>query len=399
MAIEAVQVVQDLAIVMTTALAMAFVFHRIHQPPLIGYILAGMAIGPYTPPFSLVTHPEVLDLLAQIGIVFLLLAVGLEYPVARLRAVGRKALAIALTENLATFAAGFLVAQAFGFSRFDSLFLGLAASVTSTVILARLLEDRGLLADGVAGLVLGVTVLEDIIAVSALGVLQSLATTGTVALLSVLLAVGLVVAFVVLTLLIGSRLVPRLIDLAAGTGRNDLLLLAVLALALGLSVLSNLIGISVATGAFLAGVLVAESRSQASAKVLVTPLKELFGAVFFVSIGALMDIELLPAVLLPVAALLATSIGAKYGATYLAARRERMGPTDAHRAAITLAGPRGELSLVVAKGGADIGATSAVVLPIVGAMALVTSFLSPYLVRIGWRGSGPSPVSAQSPSG
>lgn len=399
MAVEAVQVVQDLAIVMATAFAMAFVFHRIHQPPLIGYILAGMVIGPYTPPFSLVTHPEVLDLLAQIGIVFLLLAVGLEYPVSRLRAVGRKALVIALTENLATFAAGFFVAQAFGFSRFDSLFLGLAASVTSTVILARLLEERGLLSDGLAGLVLGVTVLEDIIAVSALGVLQSLASAGSVALLPVLLAVGLVVAFVVLTLVLGSRAVPRLIDLAARTGRNDLLLLAVLALALGLSVLSNLIGISVATGAFLAGVLVAESRSQASAKVLVTPLKELFGAVFFVSIGALMDIELLPAVILPVAALLAASIGVKYAATYLSARRERMGPTDAHRTALTLAGPRGELSLVVAKGGADIGATSAVVLPIVGAMALVTSFVSPYLVRLGWRGSGPSPAAAQSPSG
>ncbi|HZY92975.1 MAG TPA: cation:proton antiporter, partial [Thermoplasmata archaeon] len=114
MVLESIQVIQDLAVVVIAALLMAALFRRLHQPVMVGYILAGVILGPYTPPFSLLLHPEILDLFAQIGIIFLLLAIGMEYPIVRLRAVGRPALLIALAEALATLGVGYAVGLAFG---------------------------------------------------------------------------------------------------------------------------------------------------------------------------------------------------------------------------------------------------------------------------------------------
>ncbi|HZY91890.1 MAG TPA: cation:proton antiporter, partial [Thermoplasmata archaeon] len=290
------------------------------------------------------------------------------------------------------------VGLAFGLSEFDSLFLGLAISVTSTVILAEVLEELGVLRDQEAGLVLGVTIVEDIVVVSILGVLQSLATSGRVSYLAIGVAVVLVIVFVGATLLLGSRIVPRAVDRVAETDRAGLLLLAVLGLAFGLSIVSSLIGISVATGAFLAGVLVAESRSQTKARELVVPLKELFGAIFFVAIGALMDFELLPGFVGLVVALLVSALVVKWVATYLSARALAISGPTAGRTALTVAGPRGELSLVVAKGGADVQATSAFVLPVVGAIVLVSSVLAPFLVRIAWRRERPAADPPSPPS-
>jgi monovalent cation:H+ antiporter-2, CPA2 family len=384
MALEAIQVIQDLAVVLVVALGMAVVSYLLRQPLVIGYILAGIIIGPFTPPFSFLTHPEVLNLFAEIGIVFLLFAIGLDFPIAKLRSVGRPAIIIAITESLGTFVLGFLVAGALGLPRFDSLFLGLAISVTSTVILSRILEELGVLQAYETKLVLGIAVVEDVVVVSVLAVLQSLATTGSIAFLSVGLSLLLVGAFVAGTIVLGSRSIPRLVDAVARTERPDLLVIAILAVAFGLSIVASLIGISVATGAFLAGVLVAESKSQARASALVTPLKSLFGAIFFVSMGALMNIGLLPAYVVPISILLATAYLAKYVLVYLAARSQRLPAATARRAASSFSALGGELALVVAKGGADVGVTSAFVLPMIGTMTLVTAFLSPYIVRVGW---------------
>jgi CPA2 family monovalent cation:H+ antiporter-2 len=176
-----------------------------------------------------------------------------------------------------------------------------------------------------------------------------------------------------------------MIDLVASTGRTDLLLVATLGVAFGLSILSNLIGISVATGAFLGGVLVAESRNQELARVRFAPLKDLFAAIFFVSMGALMDIALLPIFLIPLLALLVVALAVKWATTFLAARTAESAKSTSIRAAWCLSSSGGELSLVVAKGGLDVGATTALVLPLVGAFTIVTTFLRPYLVRFGWR--------------
>ncbi len=208
----------------------------------------------------------------------------------------------------------------------------------------------------------------------------------------ILVSVVLVVVLVAGTLLLGSRVLPSLIDRVASGGRRDLLLLTILGLGFGLSILSSMIGISVAAGALLAGVLVAESKTQGPAREMVTPLKELFGAIFFVSIGALMNFGLLAPYLFLVVAFVAVSLGVKFLVTYLAARSQGIGPATAERTAIAIAGPRGELSLVVAKGGADVQATAPFTLPTVGAVTLVTSILTPFLLRATWRAAPSVPT-------
>ncbi len=385
MVLQEILVIEDLAVVVLVALAMAILFRWIRQPILIGYIVAGMLIGPYTPPYSLIHYPDVLSALAEMGIVFLLFAVGLEYPIARLRSVGRTALIIALSESLATFAAGFLVGRAFGFPVWDSLFIGLAISVTSTVIVSNVLQELGVFQSSEASLVLGVTVIEDVITVSMLGILQSTALHGHLSIVEIGVSLTLVVVFLVGTLTIGPRLVGPLIDRLSAVRVRELFLLGILGLAFGLSLISIVLGISVATGSFLAGVLVAESKAQAQAHEMMAPLKELFGAIFFVSMGALMNVRLLLDFVAPIAAFLATAVGAKMVVTYLAARRVRVPADHARREALTLAASGGELSIVVAKGGADVGATGAFVLPFIGALTVVTTFLAPYLIRFAWR--------------
>jgi len=393
--IDAIQVIQDLAIVMIVALPMAVLSHLLKQPLVIGYILAGIIVGPYTPPFGFLAHPEVLNLFAEIGIVFLLFAIGLEFPLAKLRRVGRKALVIAVTEALGTFAFGVAAASALGFGRFDSLFLGLAVSVTSTVILSRILEDLGVIQSPDASLILGVAIIEDVVVVSTLATIQSLALTGHLALLGIGVTLVLVVAFIAGALLLGPRVVPRLVEAVARTERADLLLIALLGVAFGFSILSSVLGISVATGAFLAGVLVAESKSQGRAIQLFAPLKILFGAIFFVSMGALMNIDILPLYLLPVTVLIVVAYGSKSAFVYLASRSQSLPSATARRASLSLTPSGGELALVVAKGGTDIGVTSAFLLPVIGAVTIVTAFLSPFVVRLGWR----PPPGSHPPSG
>ena len=399
MTLVEIEFVEDLAVILIVALAMGLLFRYIRQPLLIGYLVAGMIIGPYTPPSSLLHYPDFLNALAEMGIVFLLFAVGLEYPIARLRSVGRKALIIALTESLATFAGGFLVGEAWGFPVYDSLFIGLAISVTSTVMVSSVLQELGVIRKEEATLVLGVTVIEDIVTVTLLGILQSTAQTGHLSLLSIVFALGLVILFIAAVLTLGPRTISPLIDRVNATKLREALLLAILGVAFAFALLSSLIGISVATGSFLAGVLVAESKSQAVAHELMAPLKELFGAIFFVSMGALMDIGLLPLYVLPILAFLATAIGVKVAASYLAARRQNVSVLDARRTAITLSASGGELALVVAKGGADIGATSGFVLPFIGALTVVTTVVAPYLIRYAWKPPKPAPEAPASAAG
>jgi CPA2 family monovalent cation:H+ antiporter-2 len=378
-------VVMDLAVIMVVAAIMLGITFKLKQPMVIGFIIAGMLIGPFTPPFSLVSSIETVSLMAEIGIILLLFAVGTEYPVAKPRSIGRKALVIAMSEALGTFAIGYFVGQQMGMALFDSLFLALSISVTSTVIVMRVLEELGMVRDEAAVLLLGVAVIEDIIIVSMLAVLQSVAATGDLEVLEIAILVGVVLAFIGGVLIVGSRTVPKLVDLMGKTDRYDLILITVLAVAFGLSFIANSIGISVATGAFFAGVLVAESKTQAIAKIITTPLRDMFGAIFFISVGALMDIRLIPSFIMPALILIGTSFGAKFGTVFLSAKMLGLSKQVSTRAGIGLSASGGELALVTAKGGADVGATSAFLLPMIGAMTIITTFLSPYVIKFGWR--------------
>src|SRR5918996_237719 len=371
---------------MIIAGAMAMLSWRLKQPIVIGYIGAGMIIGPYTPPFSLVLNLDVMNLFAEIGIVLLLSVVGMEFPIEKLRKIGRKALIIALSEALGTFSIGFIVGQyALNFSFFDSLFLALAISVTSTVIVMKVLEELGKIREESSVLILSVAIIEDIIVISMLAILQSVGSTGGLSFADVGISVGITLAFIAGVLVIGSKTVPKLVDYVGRTNQHDVLVVVILALVFSLSFIAYQLGISVAAGAFFAGVLIAESKSHSVSRVLATPIRDMFAALFFVSVGALMDISLLPLFIVPALVLIAVSLIAKFLTVYLAAKYQRFSKLTSLRAGIGLSSSGGELALVVAKGGVDVGVTSSFLLPMVGAMTIITTFISPYIIKFGWK--------------
>src|SRR6266516_1775880 len=350
--------VQDFAVIMIVSAIMLVITHRLKQPIVIGYILAGMIIGPYTPPFSLIQNVNSLNTFAELGIIMLLFVIGTEFPIAKLRSVGRISIVVAIPESIGTLVIVFFVAQTLGFSTFDSLFLALAMSITSTVVTVRVLEELGMIKDKSTVLILGITIVEDIIAITTLGIFQSLATNaGQVSILQVSISIGIVAAF------IGSVL---------------------LGLAFGLSFAAKELGLSVATGAFLAGVLVAESKSANVARVITTPLRDMFAAIFFISIGALIDLSHIPMLIVPAMLLILTSFASKFLiiSAILAGAKGYDGIT-ALRTGLGMASARGELSLVVAKAGQDVGAISSSVFPILGIVTIVTAFMTSYVIKFG----------------
>jgi monovalent cation:H+ antiporter-2, CPA2 family len=380
-------VVMDLAIIMLVAAVMIAIAFKLKQSMVIGYIFAGMVIGPYTPPFTLVSSLETINLLAELGIIMLLFVVGTEFPVAKLRAVGRISLVVALAEALGTLMIVFFIAQHLGFSFFDSMFLSLAMSITSTVITVRVLEELGLIQDKSSLLLLGISIIEDTLAISILAMLQSVAAAGgngnDISIVNIAISIGVVGAFIGSILVIGSKYMPPIIDRVGRTNNYTLLLIVILALAFGLSFVAQGLGLSVATGAFLAGVLVAESKSASVAKIMTVPIRDMFAAVFFISIGALMDISLIPIFIIPAAILILASFASKFLIVTSILSMAKIDNTTALRTGLGMASAKGELSLVVVKGGQDVGAITNSILPILGVVTIVTTFITPFIIRLG----------------
>ena len=379
-------VVMDLAIIMFVAAIMMAITYKLKQPMVIGYILAGMIIGPYTLPFSLVSSIETINLMAELGIIMLLFGVGIEFPIAKLRSIGRVSLVVALSEALGTLMIVFFTDQTLGFSFFDSLFLALALSITSTVVTVRVFEELNLIKDRSSLLVLGITIVEDILAITILAVLQSVAAAGeNFSIVGITISISIVAAFIGSILIVGSRFMPKIIDKASKTNDYALLLIVILGMAFGLSFIASGFGLSVATGAFLAGVLVAESNSAAIARIITTPLRDMFAAIFFISIGALMDISLIPLFIVPAAILILTSFGSKFLIVTGILLKANFDSVTSVRTGLGVSAAKGELSLVVVKGGQDVGAITSSLLPILGIVTIVTTFLAPFIIRFGAR--------------
>jgi CPA2 family monovalent cation:H+ antiporter-2 len=385
--------VQDFAVIMIVAAIMLGITYKLRQPMVLGYILAGMVIGPYTPPFSLIHDLDTVNAFAELGIIMLLFIVGTEFPIAKLRSVGRISVIVALFETVGTLILSFLVAQALHLSFVDSIFLALAMSITSTVITIRILEELNMVRDKSTTLLLGISIVEDIIAIAALGIIESIAEQSMPGLsvgnglpiLPIAISIMVITAFIGLVLVLGSRFIPRIIDKAGRLNDYTLLLILILGLAFGLSFIANSLGLSVATGAFLAGVLVAESKSSPIARVITVPLRDIFAAIFFISVGALMDIGLVPFFILPAIVLMLTSFASKFLIVSVILTRARYDTVAALRTGLGMASAKGELSLVVAKAGQEVAGANSAIFPIVGVVTLVTAFMTPYVLRFGTR--------------
>jgi len=375
--------IQYFAVVMIVAAIMVFVTHKLKQPMVIGYILAGMLIGPFTPPFSLVHNVGTINTLAELGIIILLFVIGTEFPITKLKSVGRISMIVGIAESVGTLLVTFFVARTLGFSQFDSMFLALAMSVTSTVVTVKLLEELNMINDKSSVLIMGILIVEDVIVITMLGILQSLSLTAAVSFVDVLLSVAIVLGFIAAILILGSRYLPPLIDKLARTTDYSVLIIVILGLAFGLSFVAIELGLSPVIGAFLAGVLVAESNSAGIARVITIPLRDVFTALFFVSVGALVDVSKIPLFIIPALILIVTSFMAKMIIIIPVLIRAGYDTTTAVRTGLGLASARGEMSLIVGKGGQDVGAVSSYILPILGVVTIVTTFATPYILKIG----------------
>lgn len=390
--------ITDLAIIMILASVVTLAFFKMRQPLIIGYLFAGMLIGPLSPIWTsllpegqnfmglgqvgLLSDLGLLNIFAELGVILLLFVIGIEFPYSKIRSIGKVAVGAGTIGLFLTLGVVFFVANMVGLSFLDSLFLGAALSITSTAIIVKILEDTGKIKKESSILVLGVLIVEDIIAVILIATLESVALVGTVSYESIILVVVVAAGLIGGTLTIGTKVIPKLIDRVAATEHKEILLLSVLGLCFGYALFANIIGLSVAIGAFLAGVLVAESKSAEVSKILSSPIKDMFVAIFFVSVGALMNISELESHIVLAFGIIALAIGVKFGGAMLGTYLFRQGRAKSLRSAFALAGPRGEFSIVIVKTGVDIGAVSSFLFPLVGIISIISAFISPFLIRV-----------------
>ncbi len=372
--------IHDLAIIMLTAGVVTVVFHLLRQPVVLGYIVAGVIIGPHTPPYSLVTDEETIRTLGQLGVVFLLFSLGLEFSVGHLRKVGATALVAALGGIVTMLWLGYEIGLAFGWRTMDAVFLGAMLSISSTTITIKALDNLGLRREAFAQSVFAILIIEDVLAIGMIALLSSIAKTGSVETGEVLRTLGGLMVFLVASLVIGILTVPRLLDFVAKFNRDEMLLIGVLGLLFGFCLLVVKLGYSVALGAFIIGAIIAESRSLRRVEHLIEPIRDMFSAVFFVTIGLMLDPHVLVDYAGPVAVItVVVVVGKVISRTFGALAAGQRGRTSM-RIGMSLA-QIGEFSFIIAALGTSLNVTSAFLYPIAVAVSAITTLLTPYLMR------------------
>ena len=391
--------VTDLAIIMILAGIVTLAFFKIRQPLIIGYLFAGMLIGPLSPlwaPFlsesandtvgdgiGILSDIAALNVFAEIGVILLLFVIGIEFPFAKIRSIGKVAIGVGTLGLFMTLGLVFYVCTSMGLAFMDSLFLAAALSISSTAIIVKVLEEAGKIKKESSILVLGILIVEDVIAVILIASLESIALVGNVSIEGIIAVVVVAGILIIGTFTVGIRVIPKLVDRVASAENREILLLAILGVCFGYSLLANVVGLSVAIGAFLAGVLIAESKSAEVSKILSSPIKDMFVAIFFVSVGALMDVRQLENYIFVAIALIVVALSMKFGGNLLGNFIFRQERGKSLRSAFTLAAPRGEFSIVIIKVGVDAGVVSAFLFPLIGVITIITAIITPFLVKMG----------------
>jgi len=374
------QLLTDLAIVLIVASLVSLLFHRLKQPIVVGYIIAGLIVGPYTPPFSLISQPEILSSLAELGVILLLFGIGLNFPLRKLREVGRAALLISSIEIALMFLLSLLVGNVMGWSLTDSVFLGAALASSSTAIIAKVLSDMGKLNETSSIIMLGVLVVEDLAVVLLLAAIQSAVSIGTISVEAILTLGVKIVLFLGGSLFIGWKAVTPFMARVLREESDELTITTTVGLCFAFSIAAYLLGFSVAIGAFIAGVVFANLREHEKVLSLTASLRDMFGAIFFVSVGALMDVTKFESYLLPTLMITLTMLGGKFAGCSLGTRIAGYDRYISVRVGMGMA-QIGEFAFIVMKVGSDLGVTSPTLFATVGVVAIITTFLTPYLIR------------------
>jgi K+:H+ antiporter len=378
---EDLQLVADLALAIVVAFLGGTLAHRLGQPVILGYLVAGVAIGPFTPgPTAAGSHS--VQVLAEIGVALLMFALGAELSISELRRIGRVAVIGGAVQILCTMGLGPLLAPVLGLTFSQGVFLGALLALSSTVVALKVLLERGEVGALHGRVALGILIAQDLAVVPMVVLLPSLVGGGEGVLTDVA-AAGIKAALVLLGVyLVGVRLVPIALQHAAVSRTRELFLLGVVGLALGTAVITQFAGLSLAFGAFLAGLVVGESeyRTQIIAEVL--PLRDLFASLFFVSMGMLIDPHVLVAQGATIALVSAVVVVGKAAIVFAVVMVLGMPARVAVLAGLSLA-QVGEFSFVLARVGVEQGAIPSGVFDLTLATALVTIVLTPSLMRAG----------------
>jgi len=385
---------QDLAVVMSAAAIATLLFRQLKQPVVLGYIIAGVVIGPHTPSLlslfdanglvanrALIEDQSAIKTLAELGIIFLMFALGLEFSFSKLKKVGATAFIAASMEILVMVLAGYELGQAFGWNQMDSIFLGAILSISSTTIIIKALQELNKKREHFASLIIGILIVEDILAIVMIALLSGFATTGQFAIEDLghtLVGLG---AFLGILLVAGLILVPRLLNYVARFKSDEMLLVTTVGLCFAVSLVTVKLGYSVALGAFLIGAIIAEARQILKIEALMHPVRDLFSAVFFVSIGLLIDPKVIVQYWAPILAITAVVVVGKVFACSLGAFVSGNDMRTSLRVGMGLA-QIGEFSFIIAALGLDKGVTSNFLYPIAVAVSALTTLLTPYLILV-----------------
>ncbi|TDR04365.1 cation:proton antiporter [Paraburkholderia silvatlantica] len=373
--------IQDLAVVMAIAGVVTVLFHRLKQPVVLGYIAAGVIIGPYTPPFQLIHDEQTIQTLGELGVVFLMFSLGLEFSLRKLFQVGATAIVAALSEIVLMLWIGYEIGRAFGWATMDALFLGAILAISSTTIIVKALSDLGVKREPFAQLVFGILIVEDILGIAMLVLLGGIAQTGELSPGIALITLGKLLLFMLVSLLAGILIVPRVLGYIARVGNDEMLLVSVLGFCFGFCLLVVKLDYSIALGAFLIGAVMAESRHLHRIEHLVAPLRDAFSAIFFVTIGLMLNPLVLvdyawPIAVISIAVVLGKLVSCGLG-TFLAGRDGR----TAMRVGMTVS-QIGEFSFIIASLGLTLKVTSGFLYPIAVTVSAITTLTTPYLIRI-----------------
>ncbi len=372
--------VQDLAVIMMVAGLISVLCHRFKQPVVLGYILAGMIIGPYTPPFSFIQDINTIQTLAELGVIFLLFSLGLEFNLSKLSKVGKSASVATLMEIVVMTGMGYWVGRLFGWSQTDSIFLGAMLAISSTTIILKALEELGLKHKKFAQLIFGILILEDIFAIAILAFLSTISITGSMHAEDFIITLGKLSTFLVVSLFLGIMIVPRVLSYIAKFNSREILLISVLGICFGFCLLVIRLGYSVALGAFIIGAIMAESRQLQTIETLIMPLRDMFSAIFFVSVGLMFDPSVLMTHTWPIVGITIVVVVGKVISSGLGILLTGENGKTSMRVGLGLA-QIGEFSFIIATLGVTLGVTSGFLYPIAVTISAITTLLTPFLIK------------------
>ena len=378
---EIAPLISDLAVILIAAGIITLIFKCLKQPVVLGYIVAGILAGPVVPYIPTVSDPTNIKIWADIGVIFLLFAMGLEFSFKKLMTVGGTAVIASITIVSGMMFLGYTAGNALGFSHLSSIFLGGMLSMSSTAIVFKAFDDMGLRGQKFTGVVLGVLVVEDLVAVVLMVLLSTLAVSKQVEGMEMLESILKLGAFLIFWSLLGIYLIPSFLKKIKPFLNDETLLIIALGFCLGMVMIAAKAGFSSALGAFVMGSLLAETIEAEKIEKLVKPVKDLFAAIFFVSVGMMIQPDLLIEYLVPICILTILVIIGQIFFGSLGVLLSGQPLKIALQSGFSLT-QIGEFAFIIASLGVSLKVTDDYLYPVIVAVSVVTTFLTPYMIRM-----------------